>query len=58
MKEISLIIYPSTESTIVKWQCVPNRLDYVFYKEKKYQVSEVWHSMDLGEIKVFLMPVR
>lgn len=55
---ISLIVYPSTESTIMQWQTIPRKGEYVFYNEKKYQVSDVWHSMDLVEIKVFLMPTR
>jgi len=52
---ISLIIYPSTQSTIVKWPSVPHINEVVFYKEKRYRVSEIWHSMDLGEIKIFLV---
>lgn len=53
--EISLIIYPDIKSCKVKWPVVPRVNETVAYKEKMYTVTQVWHSMDLKEIKVFMV---
>lgn len=53
--ELSLIIYPNTKSTKVKWPIVPRQGETIFYKSNQYKVTKIWHSMDLKEIKIFII---
>jgi len=52
--ELSMIMPNSTDEKIVKWSCVPRVDEIIVFERELYLVRDIWHSMELGKIRVFL----